>query len=62
MAMHKGNGGTVSVGADPGTSVPVGKWTLKKTVALANKTNSTSAGHKQRHATIADDQVTFELP
>lgn len=62
MAFHKGNGGEVFVGADAGTSVPVGKWTLEKSVALANVTNSKSAGHKQRKATVADDKVTLECP
>jgi hypothetical protein len=61
MAFHKGNGGEVQVGAGP-TSVPVGKWTLNKSVVLANVTNSTSNGRKLRHATVADDQVTLECP
>lgn len=62
MALHKGNGGTVLVGPDPGTSVDVVKWTLEKTTALANVTGSKSNGHKKRHATVNDDKVTLECP
>lgn len=62
MAFHKGNGGEVVVGPDAGTSVPVGKWTLDKSVALANVTNSKTNGHKKRHATVKDDKVTLECP
>jgi hypothetical protein len=62
MAFHRGNGGEVFVGAAPGTSLPVGKWTLRKSAALANVTNSTTGGRKRRHATVKDDEVTLECP
>lgn len=62
MSFHKGNGGEVFVGASPGTSVPVGKWTLKKGVALANTTNSTTGGRKNRTPTVKDDEFTLECP
>lgn len=63
MAFHKGNGGEVFVGSgSPATSVPVGKWTLRKSKVLANTTNSTTGGRKHRTPTVGDDEVTLECP
>lgn len=62
MAFVRGNGGEVFVGTAPGTSVPVGKWSLNKKAALANTTNSTTGGRKHRTATVRDDEFTLECP
>jgi len=61
MATWAGQGGAVTVGASD-TAIAVGRWKLSKKASLANKTNSTSGGIKQRQATIKDEMVTFEMP
>jgi hypothetical protein len=61
MAFFGGYSGAVTM---TGTDVAwkVGRWKLRKSVALPNVTNSASGGIKQRKATIKDQQATFELP
>ncbi|VTS03285.1 hypothetical protein [Tuwongella immobilis] len=61
MAHWAGEGGTVTM-TETDVDWPVAKWTLDKSVALANTTSSKSNGIKQRHATIKNQQVTFEVP
>ena len=61
MAKFAAQGGTVKLLGTPVT-VGVGKWKLSKKRALANVTNSTSNGIKQRKATIRDQMVSMELP
>ncbi len=61
MAMWGGYSGAVTMTASPITWA-VGRWKLRKSVALPNITNSTSGGIKQRKATIKDQQASFEVP
>lgn len=61
MATWRGNGGKVLVGAS-NIELGVSKWTAEETIILANKTNSKSAGHKQRQGTVKDTKLSFELP
>ena len=63
MGKYAGQGGAVRViGSPAATVIGVGKWKLGKKKALANTTNSTSGGIKQRTATVKDQTVTFEMP
>lgn len=61
MSLWGGMGGAVTM---TGTDIAwaVGRWKLRKSVALPNVTNSKSLGIKQRIATTKDQQATFELP
>lgn len=61
MAFAAGYGAAVTVtGSD--TALPTAKWKLSKKRAIANVTNSTSGGIKQRKATVKDQQVVLEMP
>jgi len=61
MATWSGAGGAVTV---TGTDIAIGvaKWEVEETAVLANKTNSTSLGHKQRQMTIVDTTFSIEMP
>jgi len=61
MALWGGYSGAVTMTVTD-IAWPVGRWKLRKSVALPNVTNSTSGGIKQRKATVKDQQATFELP
>jgi len=61
MATWRGQGGAVTVLGN-NTALGVSKWTADETVVLANKTNSKSAGHKQRQGTVRDSTFSIELP
>lgn len=61
MATWRGHGGAVKI-KSPQVTLGVSKWTVDESAVLANKTNSTSLGHKQRQATVRDTSITIELP
>lgn len=61
MATWRGQGGAVTVLSN-NTALGVSKWEADESAVLANKTNSKSAGHKQRQATVRDTAITIELP
>lgn len=61
MATWRGHGGQVTV-MNTNVELGVSKWTLRKSAVLANKTNSKSAGHKQRQKTVRDSTFTIEMP
>lgn len=61
MSTWRGHGGAVTV-KNTDTPLGVSKWSCEESVVLANKTNSTSGGHKQRQATVKDTSFSLELP
>lgn len=61
MAIWGGTGGAVTMTVTD-IAWGVGRWKLRKSIALPNVTNSKSGGIKQRIATTKDQQATFELP
>lgn len=61
MSTWRGHGGKLYV-KSPQVELGIGKWTADESAVLANKTNSTSGGHKERQGTVRDTAISFEMP